>query len=440
MAEPPLARHEARRSTRFTVGNLRWVICALLLLASTKNYIDREALSVLKPHLQEALHWSESDYGWIIFAFELAYAGMMIPFGKIVDWLGTRTGFALSMIWWSIASMAHAFAGSAFSFGVARFFLGAGEAGNFPASIKAVAEWFPEKERALATGIFNAGTNIGAVLAPPIVVWLTLRWSWREAFVFTGSIGFIWLALWLWIYRVPRKHPWIRPEELKYIESGSPGPDEASAPRVPWRRLLRFRETWGFILAKFMTDPIWWFYVFWLPSYLAQARGFSLKEIGYFAWIPFLAADIGSVVGGWLSGFLIGRGWSVNAGRKITMLIAALCMPSGIAAVLVGNVWLALGLISISTSAHQGWSANVFTLTSDMFPKQDVATVVGIGGAGGAIGGMMIAPLAGYTLQYVHSYVPLFIIAGVMHPLAILVLQLVVPRIRQVPELQAASA
>lgn len=429
-SSPPLP--EASRKSGFHLRHLRWLICALLLFASTKNYIDREALSVLKPHLQVVLHWSESDYGWIIFAFELAYAGMMIVFGKIIDWLGTRAGFALSMIWWSVASMAHAFANSAFSFGVARFFLGAGEAGNFPASIKAVAEWFPEKERALATGIFNAGTNIGAVLAPPIVVWLTLRWSWREAFVFTGSLGFIWLVFWLWLYRIPRKHPWATTEEIQYIESGS---EEIKAPRLPWRKLLGYREAWGFILGKFMTDPIWWFYIFWLPSYLAQARGFSLKEIGYFAWIPFLAADIGSILGGWFSGFLIARGRSVNGGRKVAMLICALCMPSGIAAVFAGNVWLALGLISVSTSAHQGWSANLFTLASDMFPKKDVATVVGLGGAGGAIGGMIIAPLAGYTLQYLHSYVPLFIICGIMHPLAILMVQLVIPKIRQVPGL-----
>jgi ACS family hexuronate transporter-like MFS transporter len=414
------------------VPRLRWVICALLLFASTNNYIDRQTISVLKPHLQSVLHWSESDYGWIVFAFELAYAGMMIVFGKVIDWLGTRLGFAISVVWWSIASMAHALAGSAFSFGVARFFLGAGEAGNFPASIKSVAEWFPEKERALATGIFNAGTNIGAVLAPPIVVWLTLQWSWRAAFVFTGSLGFIWLIFWLLIYRPPREHPWITPAELNYIERGSVAESGPGASRLPWRALLGYRQAWGFIIAKFMTDPIWWFYVFWLPSYLAQGRGFTLKEIGYFAWIPFLAADLGSVLGGWLSGFLIGHGWSVNAGRKTAMLVCALCMPSGIAAVFAPNAWWALALISVSTSAHQGWSANLFTLASDVFPKQDVASVVGLGGAGGAVGGMIIAPLAGYILQYLHSYVPLFLIAGVMHPLAIGVVQLIIPRIRQV--------
>ncbi len=428
----PKSREQQPRLSR-----LRWLICALLLFASTNNYIDRQTLSVLKPHLQSVLHWSESDYGWIVFAFELAYAGMMIVFGKVIDWLGTRLGFAISVVWWSIASMAHALASSALSFGVARFFLGAGEAGNFPASIKSVAEWFPEKERALATGIFNAGTNIGAVLAPPIVVWLTLQWSWRAAFVFTGSLGFIWLIFWLLIYRPPREHPWITPVELNYIERDSVSESGPEASRLSWRALLGYRQAWGFILAKFMTDPIWWFYVFWLPSYLAQGRGFTLKEIGYFAWIPFLAADLGSVLGGWLSGFLIGHGWSVNAGRKTAMLVCALCMPSGIAAVFAPNAWWALALISVSTSAHQGWSANLFTLASDMFPKQDVASVVGLGGAGGAVGGMIIAPLAGYILQYLHSYVPLFLIAGVMHPLAIGVVQLIIPRIGQVGTLQS---
>ncbi|HET7100235.1 MAG TPA: MFS transporter, partial [Terriglobia bacterium] len=277
-----------------------------------------------------------------------------------------------------------------------------------------------------------AGTNIGAVLAPPIVVWLTLTWNWRVAFVFTGSLGFIWLIFWLLLYRKPREHPWMTPQELDYIESGSPDRATVRKPRS-WKLLLKYRQAWGFIIAKFMTDPIWWFYVFWLPSYLAQGRGFTLKEIGYFAWIPFLAADIGSVLGGWLSGFLISRGWSVNAGRKTAMLICALCMPSGIAAVFAPNAIWALALISVSTSAHQGWSANLFTLASDMFPKSDVASVVGLGGAGGAVGGMIIAPLAGYTLQYLHSYVPLFIIAGVMHPLAIGVVQLIIPRIRQTP-------
>ena len=410
---------------------MRWVVCGLLFFATTINYIDRQTIAVLKPYLQGVQHWSESDYGWIVFAFQFAYALMMLVSGKVIDWLGTRIGYALAMIWWSIAAMAHAFAGNALQFGAARFFLGAGEAGNFPASIKSVAEWFPKKERALATGIFNGGTNIGAWVGPLVVAWLTLHWSWREAFVFTGALGFLWLVLWLVIYRAPSLHPWVGSNELRYIESDMNDPREASA-KIPWKDLARRRKAWGFILAKFMTDPIWWMYLFWLPSYLEQARGFSLKMVGLTAGLPFLAADAGSILGGWISGRLIKRGASVNRGRKVAMAICAFSMPLGVAAVFSPSPWVALALISVSLAAHQGWSANVFTLASDMFPKKDIGSVVGMGGAAGAVGGMIIAPVAGYILQFTHSYVPLFIIAGVMHPLALGVVQLLIPKIRPI--------
>jgi ACS family hexuronate transporter-like MFS transporter len=426
------------RASHAQIPNLRWYICGLLFFASTINYVDRQTISVLKPHLQSLMQWSESDYGWIVFAFQTAYAIMMIVSGNFIDRLGTRLGFALAMAWWSLAAMAHALARGALSFGVARFFLGAGEAGNFPASIKAAAEWFPRKERALATGIFNAGTNVGAVLAPPVVVWLTLNWSWREAFLFTGALGFLWLVIWVALYRIPSRHRYIGTEELAYIQADAQAEAGASQAKVPWRRLLSYRQAWGFISAKFLTDPIWWFYIFWLPSYLKQARGFSLKEIGYFAWIPFLAADIGSIAGGWLSGYLMNHGWSANGARKTAMLVCAFSMPAGIPAVFVSKAWMALALISIATSAHQGWSANVFTLASDMFPKKDVGSIVGWGGAGGALGGMIIAPTAGYILQWFHSYVPLFIIAGIMHPLAIGVVQLLIPKVRPISELEHA--
>lgn len=417
---------------RFEVRFLRWYICALLFFAATINYVDRQTVAVLKPLLQSELNWSESDYGWIVFAFQGAYAIMMMASGRAIDWLGTRVGFALAVIWWSIAAMAHALARSAFSFGVARFFLGAGEAGNFPASIKTVAEWFPIKERALATGIFNAGTNIGAVVAPPLVVWLTLNWGWQEAFLATGALGFIWLIFWLLIYRLPHEHPWITEKEFQHIQRRDPQEGDEPEAKIPWRKLLGYRQAWGFVAGKFMTDPIWWFYVFWLPSYLQQERGFSMEMIGYFAWIPFLAADVGSVLGGWLSSFWIKRGWSVNRARKTAMALCAFCMPAGIVAVFAPSAWLALALISVATSAHQGWSANLFTLTSDMFPKKDVGSVVGLGGTGGAIGGMILALTAGYVLQWFKSYVPLFIIAGVMHPLAIGLIQLMVPKIDRI--------
>ena len=322
----------------FTIPHFRWTICALLFLASTINYLDRQTLSVLKPHLQSVLHWSESDYGWIVFAFQFAYALMFTVAGLVMDWLGTRLGYALSITWWSIAAMAHALARGALSFGAARFFLGAGEAGNFPAAIKAVAEWFPKRERALATGIFNAGPTVGAVIAPPLVVWLTLRWGWREAFIFTGALGFIWLFFWVALYRLPREHPWITPGELEFIESGEGEEETATVTRIPWQKILAYRQAWGFILAKFMTDPIWWFYIFWLPSYLKQGRGFTLEEIGLFAWIPFLVSGVGSVAGGWLSGFFLKRGWPLSRARKTAMALCAFCMPSGIVAVFAPNI------------------------------------------------------------------------------------------------------
>jgi ACS family hexuronate transporter-like MFS transporter len=429
---PTFAAREVSTSSRFQLPHLRWLICGLLFAACTINYINRQTVAVLKPHLQDRLHWTESDYGWMVFAFQVAYALMMMVSGHAIDRLGTRLGYALAMVWWSLAAMGHALARSAFSFGVARFLLGAGEAGNFPAAIKAVAEWFPPRERALATGIFNAGTNIGAVATPPLVVWLTLRNGWQEAFIVTGALGFVWLVFWLLFYRLPEQHPRITSRELEHIRSGELHPASENAPKLPWQKILAYRQAWGFILGKFLTDPIWWFYIFWLPSYLTQGRGFTLQEIAYFAWIPFLAADAGSVLGGWLSGFLMKRGWPLSRARKTAMLICAFCMPAGIVAVFAPTAWMALAMISIATSAHQGWSANVFTLASDMFPKKDVGLVVGLGGAAGAVGGMVIAPVAGYTLQWFHTYVPLFIIAGVMHPLAMAVIHRLIPKIAPV--------
>jgi ACS family hexuronate transporter-like MFS transporter len=402
-------------------------------LACTINYIDRQAISVLKPHLQSVLHWAESDYGWIVFAFQLAYALLFPAAGVVIDWLGTKLGYALSITWWSLAAMAHALARGALSFGVARSFLGAGEAGNFPAAIKAVAEWFPKRERALATGVFNAGPTAGAVIAPPLVVWLSLRWGWRAAFIFTGALGFLWLFFWVALYRLPRQHPWITPGELEFIEREDGEEETAAGTRIPWQKILAYRQAWGFILAKFMTDPVWWFYIFWLPSYLQQSRGFTLEEIGLFAWIPFLISGVGSVAGGWLSGFFLKRGWPLSRARKTAMVLCAFCMPSGIAAVFAPNPGWALALISLSLAAHQGWSANVFTLASDMFPKRDVASVTGLGGTGGAVGGMILSLIAGYTLQWFHTYVPLFIIGGILHPLAIGLVHWLVPKIGPVP-------
>jgi MFS transporter, ACS family, hexuronate transporter len=411
----------------FKVPHLRWYICGLLFLGSMVNYVDRGTIAIVAHDLQRIFSWTESDYGWIVFAFQLAYAGMMLVSGPVIDRLGTRVGYTLAMTWWSLAAMAHALARGMWSFAAARFLLGAGEAGNFPSAIKAVAEWFPKRERALATGIFNAGTNVGAVAAYPIVGWLLLKWGWKAAFIGTGALGFMCLTLWLVFYRLPLDHPWISSSERDWIDSSRGELCEELQPAMPWRSIFGYRQAWGFTLAKFMTDPIWWFYIFWLPKYLIEVRNFSIARLEIFGMIPFLAAVPGSVAGGWFSGFLMKRGWSVNRARKTAMAACAFSMPAVILAVFSPSPWWALGLISLCTSAHQGWSANVFTLASDIFPKRDVASIVGVGGAAGAVGGMIIAPVAGYVLQYFHSYAPLFIVAGVMHPLAFGLVQLLIP-------------
>jgi len=403
-------------------------MCGLLFSGTLINYIDRGTIAILAHHLQGLFQWKESDYGWIVFAFQSAYALMMLGFGGIIDHLGTRLGYALSMVWWSLAAMAHALARGPLSFAAARFALGAGEAGNFPASIKAVAEWFPKRERALATGIFNSAASVGTVVAYPLVGWLFHVWGWKAAFIGTGALGFVLLAAWLTLYRSPRFHAWLSPAELAHIETRE-DQEEKVADRMPWRKMLATRNAWVFALAKFITDPIWWFYIFWLPKYFIEARHFSLAALSLFGLVPWVAAVPGSVIGGWISGFCLSRGKSLTFSRKMALLICALMMPAGILAVLAPSPWWALAFVSVSTAAHQGWSANIYTLASDMFSKDDVASVVGFGGAAGAVGGMIIAPVAGYTLQWFHTYVPLFIIAGVMHPLAIGVIHLLLPRI-----------
>ena len=426
MLSATLSRTGPHLPSGLKIRHLRWFICALLFFACTLNYLDRQTVSVLKGQLQAELHWTESDYGWIVFAFQVGYAIMLTVSGRIIDQLGTRLGYALTVAWWSVVAIAHTFARGAFSFGMARFFLGASEAGNTPAAIKAVAEWFPARERALAAGIFNAGANVGAMVAPPLVAWLTLRWSWREAFIVTGSIGFLWLMAWLVAFYPPAEHPNITEEEHREIQSDTER--AATDAKISWTELFHSRQTWAFIIAKFLTDPVFLFYIFWLPSYFQEKLGFSLAMIGYFAWIPFLAADIGSVAGGWLSGFWIKLGWPLSTARKGAMAVCAFCMPAAIVAVFASKAWVAVALISLATSAHQGWSSNLFAVVSDIFPKQDVASVIGLGGTGGAVGGMIFALTTGYVLQMLHTYVPLFIIAGIMHPLALVLVHRLIPK------------
>jgi MFS transporter, ACS family, hexuronate transporter len=426
------------------VGHYRWWICGLLFLASSINYIDRQVIGILKPTLQQEFGWSEVDYGNIVMAFQAAYALGLAVVGRWVDRVGTRIGFAVAIAAWSLAAMAHAGAvwygaavasvlsatgltvsASVAGFMLARFALGLGEAANFPAGIKAVAEWFPRRERAFAAGLFNAGTNVGAIAAPLLVPWLTIAFGWQWAFLATGAIGFVWLLLWLRSYRSPAQHPRLDPAELAHIQSDPSEP----AVRVPWRALLGYRQTWAFAAGKFITDPVWWLYIFWIPDFLNRNHGLDLSTIGPPLVVIFLAADAGSIAGGWLSSHLIARGWSVNAARKTTMLTFGLfVLPVGFAA-RTTDLWTAVGIIALAAAAHQGWSSNLFTLTSDMFPRSAVASVVGLGGMAGAISGIFIAGVTAAILQWTGSYVPIFAMASAAYLVALVCIHLLAPRL-----------
>jgi len=407
------------------VGRFRWVICALLFLGVTKNYMDRQVLGVLKSTLQHDLGWNEIDYSNLVFAFQAAYAVGMLAVGRLIDKLGTRVGYALAMVFWSLASMGHAMASSLFGFFVARAALGCGEAGVFPASIKTVAEWFPRKERALTTGIFNAGTNVGAILTPLFVPWVTVHWGWRWAFLLTGALGFAWLGLWLSLYRKPEEHPRCSPAELEYIRSDWLPPTG----KIRWWQLLPHRQTWAFAAAKFLTDPIWWMYLFWVPDFLQRQHGLRLTQIGLPIVVIYLIADAGSIAGGWLSSSLIQRGLSLNSGRKITMLVCALFIAPIAFAYRVSGLWEAVLLIGLAAGGHQGFSANLFTLTSDLFPTRAVASIAGIGGMAGAVGGMLIAEVVGHILQWTGSYRIPFFIAASAYFVALAMIQLLSPRL-----------
>jgi MFS transporter, ACS family, hexuronate transporter len=408
------------------VGRFRWIICTVLLLGVMKNYMDRQVIGVLKTTLQHDLGWSEIDYGNLVFAFQAAYALGMLLVGRFIDRVGTRLGYALAMAFWSLASIAHGVAGSFTSFVAARFALGLGESAVFPASLKAVAEWFPKKERALATGIFNAGSNLGAIATPLIVPWIAVHWGWRAAFFLLGGIGFVWLALWLLVYRRPQEHLSCSAAELEHICSDPIAPQV----RVSWFKLLAHRQTWAFVLAKFITDPVWWFYLFWIPDFLQREHGLDLPHIGMPIIVIYLIADAGSVAGGWLSSSLIRHGRTVNAGRKIAMLICAISVVPVVFVPKVASMWVAVLLIGIAAAAHQGFSCNLFTLSSDMFPATMVASVAGIGGMAGAIGGMLIAKVVSYFLQRTHSYTVPFFLAGSAYLIALAIIHGLAPQLQ----------
>jgi len=409
-------------------GHYRWVICALLFFATTINYVDRSVFGVLEPELHKEIGWSATEFGVINASFNLAYAIGFLFAGWMMDRLGTRLGYTIALIVWSLAAAAHAFANSVWGFTAARFALGLGESGNFPAAIKTVAEWFPKKERAFATGIFNAGSNVGAIIAPLAVPILFVWYGWQAAFVVTGLAGLVWVFFWWPTYRRPQEHPKLSSAELAFIESDPPDPPV----RIAWRSLLPFRQTWAFAIGKFLTDAVWWFYLFWFAKFMNERFGVDIKTIGLPMVTVYLLADVGSIAGGWQSSWLLGRGWTANAARKTAMLTCALCVVPVVAAPLVGNLWIAVVLIGVAAAAHQGFSANLFTLTSDMFPRRVVGSVVGIGGFAGAIGGVLMNLGAGTLKDLTGNYIAMFAIAASAYLTALFVIHILVPRLEPV--------
>ena len=430
----------SRPGTLNTPGNqpgifrekVRWAVCGLLFFATTVNYLDRQVLGILKPTLEKELGWNEDNYGTIVSTFQIAYALMMPIAGRLIDYLGTRLGSALAVIVWSIASMLHSLAGTPFQFQIVRFGLGLGEAANFPAALKATADWFPRKERAFATGIFNSGTNLGALIAPLMVPFVATHFGWRMSFIATASFDLVWLVIWLAWYRRPEEHKSLTTAERTLIESDRTGVEDEV--KVPFLWVVKQRASWAYLAGKFMTDPVWWFYLFWVPGFLHDAYGLNLTQLGLPLVVIYLAADVGSILGGWISRGLMSRGWEASSARKTAMLICA-CSVTPVSLIMFtgGNLWLTVALLSLAASAHQGWMANLFTLPSDTFPRKAVASVVGFGGMGGALAGGMVAKAVGMWLDYSHkSYGPLFIWAGSAYLIALLIIHTLVPKLQPV--------
>lgn len=410
-------------------GKYRWMICGLLFAATTINYVDRQVLSLLKPLLESRFGWSEKDYSYLVIVFQTCYAAGFISFGKLIDRLGTRLGYAICMLVWSLASIGHAFVGGTLSFAVVRGLLGFGESGNFPSALKSVSEWFPDRERSLAVGIVTAGTSIGAIMAPATVPWLAVMYGWQAAFIITGLAGFVWLAVWLLIYRIPEQASALSPAELAYIRQDARRGD---APRFTgrWVDILRMRATWAFAVGKFMTDPIWFFILFWLPSYFSDRYHLNLQHLGLPLMVVYCATSVGSVGGGWLSSFLIGRGWAVASARRLTMLVMALLVTPLAFSAQVEGMWIMVALLSVAAAAHQGWSANIYSIPADNFPREMIASVQGVGGLAGSVGGMIFPFGVGVLLDhYRHAnnintgYYILFIVCSSAYVLAWCIIQ-----------------
>jgi ACS family hexuronate transporter-like MFS transporter len=423
------------------IGRYRWVICSLLFLATTINYVDRQILALVKEFLDQELGWTNEQFGMVNSAFQGAYAVGLLAFGWFVDRFGTKIGYAVSLVLWSLSAIGHAAVGSVRGFFVARVALGASEGGNFPAAIKAVALWFPKRERAFATALFNSGTNVGAIVAPALVPAIALAFGWRWAFVFAGFAGFLWLFLWIPFYDVPEKRKGLSASELAHIRSDL---DEAGSGGKPmgWRAALQLRQTWAFVVAKFMTDPVWWFFLIWLPDYFKKTRGLVIKQSWIHLVTIYAIVTVLSIAGGWLTGHLTNRGWSVTRARKTGMLLYALCVIPILGVTRVGD-WPAVLLIGLAGSAHQAWSANLFTTVSDIFAKKDIATIVGIGGMAGSIGGILFPWFSGWLLDRLpatQGYAILFAICASAYLVAFAIHHALSPRFEPLPEKAALEA
>lgn len=419
--------------TALKIAGLRWVMISLIFLATVINYVDRQTMAVLKTSISQDLGLTNPEYAAIQNAFLIAYAASQMISGRLYDAVGTRIGFMISIVVWSIAAMAHATARHMTSLAFWRFVLGFGEAGNWPGAAKSIGEWFPARERALAMGIFNTGAAVGGALSPPLIAALAATLGWRAAFVITGALGFVWLVLWIVLYRLPQQHPWLREEERTYIlDTANPAASVHPGVGRPWRpgwiELLTYRQVWAVVIGRFLTDPIWWLYVFWLPSYFQEARGFSLAQIGWSAWFPFLAAGLGALTGGWASGHLIVRGWSVDAARKAVMTAGALLIPAGILAMLADSPYAALAWMGVVLFGFQIWINNLMTLPSDCFPASAVASVAGLGGTAAAMASVLYNWNTGRVVDLM-GYTPVFVAAGVLGPLGLAAVLILVGRI-----------
>ncbi|MDR3611539.1 MAG: MFS transporter [Ignavibacteriaceae bacterium] len=429
---------------KIQLGKYRWTILSLVFFATTINYLDRQVISLLKDdYLAPMFHWSETDYANIVVVFQIAYALGMLGVGWVIDKIGTKLGYALALAVWSVAAICHSAARNTLGFMAARATLGVSESGNFPAAIKTVAEWFPKKERALAAGLFNSGSNVGAIIAPLTVPLIALAWGWQWAFIITGAIGLIWLFFWLAVYEIPAKHKKLSKAEFDYINSDKESIEENNhfQEKVSWFNLLTFRQTWAYFIGKFLTDPVWWFYLFWLPSFLNKQYHMTKTDLALPIALVYTMTTVGSIYGGWLSGSFIKKGWPVYKARMTAMLIFAFCVTPVIFAQYLGQFspWYAILIIGLAASAHQAWSANIFTTASDMFPRKAVASVTGIGGMAGAVGGILIAKLAGALLDYYKAlgnintgYFVMFIVCGSAYLLAWVIFNILAPKMKQV--------